>query len=103
MEPRRRVDDVAVSGHPGGVAASQDLGPVWHVGAGEVRVGTCSWADRTLVRDAAWYPKKTMTAAERLGFYAARFPVVEADSTYYRPPSRELTGVGSTGRLTGSA
>jgi uncharacterized protein YecE (DUF72 family) len=44
------------------------------------------------VRDAAWYPRKTMPAAERLGFYAARFSVVEADSTYYRPPSRELTG-----------
>ena len=74
------------------MAVSQALGPVWHLGAGEVRVGTCSWADKTLVRDAAWYPRKTMTAAERLGFYAARFSVVEADSTYYRPPSRELAG-----------
>ena len=33
-----------------------------------------------------------MTAAERLAFYAAQFSVVEADSTYYRPPSPELTG-----------
>lgn len=32
-----------------------------------------------------------MTAAERLAFYAAHFPIVEADSTYYFPPSAELT------------
>ena len=62
------------------------------VGGAEVRVGTCSWTDKTLVKDTTWYPKRSMSAAERLAFYAARFPVVEADSTYYRPPSRELTG-----------
>jgi uncharacterized protein YecE (DUF72 family) len=59
-------------------------------GGTEVRVGTCSWTDRTLIKDAAWYPKKTMTAEERLRFYAAQFSLVEADSTYYRPPSPEL-------------
>src|SRR5262249_16428997 len=66
------------------------LGPVLRVGKAEVRVGTCSWTDKTLVNDTKWYPKKTMSAAERLAFYAARFPVVEADSTYYRPPSEQL-------------
>jgi uncharacterized protein YecE (DUF72 family) len=55
-----------------------------------VFVGTCSWTDPTLVKETTWYPKKTMSAAERLAFYAARYPVVEVDSTYYRPPSREL-------------
>jgi uncharacterized protein YecE (DUF72 family) len=69
-----------------------ELAPVLRIGGADVRVGTCSWADKTLVREADWYPKRTMSAAERLAFYAARFPVVEADSTYYRPPSRELTG-----------
>lgn len=48
-------------------------------------VGTCSWTDRTLTRESDWYPRKTMSAEERLRFYAARFPVVEVDSTYYRP------------------
>jgi len=67
------------------------LGPVLHLGGAEVRVGTCSWADRTLVRETDWYPRRTMSAAERLAFYGARFPLVEADSTYYRPPSRQLT------------
>ncbi len=31
-----------------------------------------------------------MSAAERLRYYAGQFPLVEADVTYYRPPSREL-------------
>jgi uncharacterized protein YecE (DUF72 family) len=66
------------------------LGPVLRIKKAEVRVGTCSWTDKTLVKDTTWYPKKTMTAAERLAFYAARFPIVEADSTYYRPPSDQL-------------
>lgn len=60
------------------------------VGAAEVRVGTCSWTDPTLLRQTDWYPRKSMTAAERLGFYAGRFPLVEADSTYYFPPTPEL-------------
>jgi uncharacterized protein YecE (DUF72 family) len=63
------------------------LGPVLDVGKGVVRAGTCSWTDRTLVKESDWYPRKTMTAAERLAFYAARFPLVEVDSTYYAPPS----------------
>lgn len=55
-----------------------------------IRVGTCSWTDKTLVRDTDWYPKKTMSAADRLAFYASRFPLAEADSTYYFPPSPSL-------------
>ncbi len=56
-----------------------------------ILVGTCSWTDQTLVKETDWYPKKSMSAAERLAFYAARFPIAEADSTYYYPPSPELT------------
>jgi uncharacterized protein YecE (DUF72 family) len=32
-----------------------------------------------------------MSAQDRLRYYAGKFPIVEADSTYYRPPSPELT------------
>lgn len=60
------------------------------LGGAEVRVGTCSWTDPTLVRQATWYPRKSMTAEDRLSFYASRFRVVEADSTYYFPPTPEL-------------
>lgn len=54
-----------------------------------IRVGTCSWTDRALLREAEWYPKRTMTATERQRFYAEHFSIAEADSTYYAPPSRE--------------
>ena len=67
-----------------------ELGPVLHIGDAEVRVGTCSWTDRTLIKNTDWYPKRSMSAAERLAYYSARFAVVEADSTYYGPPSRQL-------------
>jgi uncharacterized protein YecE (DUF72 family) len=56
-----------------------------------VLVGTCSWTDRTLIHDTDWYPRRSMPAAERLRFYASRFPITEADSTYYFPPGPELT------------
>ena len=54
-------------------------------------MGTCSWTDPTLVRGTDWYPRKSMTAAERLAFYASRFSVVEVDSTYYWPPTPRLS------------
>ena len=66
------------------------LGPVLDVGTAEVRIGTCSWADNTLVKDSNWYPRRSMKAAERLAYYASKFPVVEVDSTYYFPPTPEL-------------
>ena len=53
-----------------------------------VLVGTCSWTDKTLVKDTSWYPKKSMSAADRLAFYASQFSIAEADSTYYFPPRR---------------
>ncbi|HEX6255764.1 MAG TPA: DUF72 domain-containing protein [Euzebyales bacterium] len=58
-----------------------------------IRVGTASWTDPTLTRDSDWYPRKTMSAEERLRYYASQFDVVEVDATYYHPPSRELAGL----------
>jgi uncharacterized protein YecE (DUF72 family) len=58
-----------------------------------IRVGTASWTDRTLTRDTDWYPQKSMSAEERLKYYASRFDVVEVDATYYFPPSQELVGL----------
>src|SRR5205823_14474053 len=52
--------------------------------------GTCSWTDATLVKETDWYPRKSMKAAERLAYYAAHYPIVEVDSTYYFPPTPEL-------------
>jgi uncharacterized protein YecE (DUF72 family) len=52
-----------------------------------IRVGTCSWTDKTMVR--AWYPKHVRTAADRLRYYASRFDTVEVDSTFYALPSEQ--------------
>jgi len=52
-----------------------------------VLTGTCSWTDPTLVACGRFYPRATMSPAERLRFYASQFPLVEVDSTYYAPPS----------------
>ena len=53
---------------------------------GEIRVGTASWTDKTLLAS-GWYPPDKQSAEERLGYYASRFPLVEVDSTYYTPPN----------------
>jgi uncharacterized protein YecE (DUF72 family) len=54
---------------------------------GKVLVGSCSWADKTLI-DSGWYPPSAKSAEERLRFYSSQFPVVEVDSTYYAIPDR---------------
>ena len=54
-----------------------------------VLCGTCSWTDKTLVQETDWYPARSMSAEDRLRFYAAQFPVVEVDSTYYAPPAEQ--------------
>lgn len=51
---------------------------------GAIRVGTCSWTDKTMV--AAWYPPGVKTAEQRLRYYAERFDTVEADSPFYGIP-----------------
>jgi uncharacterized protein YecE (DUF72 family) len=78
--PRRRA-----------VEGPLELAPAVELGGSRVLVGTCSWTDRTLVNETDWYPRRSMTAAERLAYYAAHFPIVEADSTYYFPPTPEMS------------
>lgn len=60
--------------------------PAWS-GEHTVLTGSCSWTDKTLVEEADWYPQRTMSAEERLRFYASQFPLTEIDSTYYAPPA----------------
>ena len=52
---------------------------------GKIRVGTCSWTDRTLLRS-GFYPASASTPASRLAHYARFFDTVEVDSTYYSLP-----------------
>ncbi|MFZ3554485.1 DUF72 domain-containing protein [Streptomyces sp. BH055] len=56
---------------------------------GDIRVGTCSWTDPALVRS-GWYPSGQRGAEGRLRYYAGRFPVVEADGSYYALPQRRV-------------
>jgi uncharacterized protein YecE (DUF72 family) len=52
---------------------------------GRILVGSCSWADKTLI-DSGWYPPSAKSPEDRLRFYADRFPVVEVDSSFYAIP-----------------
>jgi uncharacterized protein YecE (DUF72 family) len=56
---------------------------------GHIRIGTCSWADKTMVE--AWYPRSVTTAEARLRYYAQRFDTVEADSPFYGIPPVSTT------------
>ncbi len=58
--------------------------------AAHIRVGVCSWADETLTK--VWYPKNVKSGEDRLRYYAERFDVVEANSTYYRLPDPHMVG-----------
>jgi uncharacterized protein YecE (DUF72 family) len=53
-----------------------------------IRIGTCSWADESLSK--YFYPPQVKGAEERLHYYTDRFDTVEANSTYYRLPDREM-------------
>ncbi|MCJ7492554.1 MAG: DUF72 domain-containing protein [Dehalococcoidia bacterium] len=55
--------------------------------SGRILVGTCSWADKSLVDCNCFYPPHASTPEARLRFYSSRFPIVEVDSTYYGLPT----------------
>ncbi|MBX3127394.1 MAG: DUF72 domain-containing protein [Polyangiaceae bacterium] len=59
---------------------------------GNVSFGTAGWTDKTLLSSGAFYPKKSLRAAERLRFYAEHFRLVEVDATYYTLVGRDTTG-----------
>jgi len=55
---------------------------------GQIRVGTASWTDRTLI-ESGWYPPEANNAEKRLRYYARQFPLVEVDATYYALPAEQ--------------
>ncbi|HVQ74977.1 MAG TPA: DUF72 domain-containing protein [Candidatus Binatia bacterium] len=61
----------------------QPSGPV----STEYRVGLCAWQDRSMIEDGSFYPARTMTAEDRLRWYARFFDCVEVNSTFYAPLS----------------
>ncbi len=55
-----------------------------------VRCGTSSWADRGLVREGGFYPRKTLSASARLAYYCSQLGVAEIATTYRFPPTPDL-------------
>lgn len=54
-----------------------------------IRVGTCSWAEKTLIQSEEFYPRNVTSAEGRLRYYASHFDTVEVDSVYYAMPDRK--------------
>jgi uncharacterized protein YecE (DUF72 family) len=54
-----------------------------------ILVGTASWSDKSLVDSGKFYPADARSAEDRLRYYAAQFPMVEVDSSYYAIPAPE--------------
>lgn len=48
-----------------------------------IRCGIAGWIDKQLIGSGLFYPPGVTSSESRLQFYAAQFPVVEVDSTYY--------------------
>src|SRR5690348_525338 len=59
---------------------------------GQVRVGTASWSDRTLL-ESGWYPPEADTPERRLRYYARQFHLVEVDATYYTLPAEQTAAL----------
>src|SRR5216110_91405 len=53
----------------------------------KILVGTSSWTDKTLIESGKFYPRSATTPEDRLRYYAAQFPIVEIDSSYYGIPT----------------
>jgi len=57
----------------------------------KIRIGTCSWAERSLVESGEFYPRDAISPEDRLRYYASSFDTVEVDSSYYAIPSSRTT------------
>ncbi len=51
-----------------------------------IKIGSCSWTEKTLIKSGEFYPKEVNNAESRLRYYVSKFDVVEVDSTYYAIP-----------------
>ncbi|MGH9106444.1 MAG: DUF72 domain-containing protein [Acidimicrobiales bacterium] len=60
------------------------------IGGCRVLAGSSSWADRSLVRDGTFYPSRSLSAAQRLAYYASRLPLAEVATTYRFPPTPDV-------------
>jgi uncharacterized protein YecE (DUF72 family) len=57
---------------------------------GVIRIGTCSWAEKSLIESGSFYPAGVSTPEGRLRFYASHFDTVEVDSSFYAIPTSRM-------------
>ena len=57
----------------------------------DYRIGLSAWTDKSMLEEGEFYPRKTMSAEERLWWYSRHFDVVEVNSSFYAIPSPETT------------
>ncbi len=58
-----------------------------------IHFGTCSWAEKALIRSREFYPKGVNTAEGRLRYYSGVFDAVEVDSSYYAIPAEKTASL----------
>jgi uncharacterized protein YecE (DUF72 family) len=58
---------------------------------GAIRLGTAGWTEPSLIKSKRFYPPGKTSAAERLRFYGAHFPLVEVDASYYSLLPRSMS------------
>ena len=58
--------------------------------SGGIRIGTCSWTEKSLIKSGAFYPRQVACAEDRLRFYAQHFDTVEVDSSYFSLPTLQM-------------
>ena len=58
--------------------------------SGGIRIGTCSWTEKSLIGSGIFYPRGVDSAEDRLRFYASRFNTVEVDSSYFSIPTLHM-------------
>jgi uncharacterized protein YecE (DUF72 family) len=88
LDPRHDPGPEA-AGRRGEGAAEAARQPI-EIGEGVVRAGTASWTDPTMTVPGVFYPEGLKTAEDRLRHYAAQFPLVEVDATYYALPQKKM-------------
>lgn len=54
-----------------------------------IRIGTCSWTEKSLIQSGEFYPRSVTSAEGRLHYYASHFDTVEVDSVYYAIPDQK--------------
>ena len=84
MAQRSRSDPAALDADPPLPALRK--GPV-RARVGNVRLGTASWTDPSLIASATFYPPGVASAEQRLRYYTRHFSVLEVDATFYALPA----------------